>query len=78
MIGKTLKYMRTQNKFSQEDISKVILVARNTTSQYETETIQPTFSVIEKIADTCGYDVYFINRKTNEKFRVNDIVRKDI
>lgn len=78
MIGKALKYMRVQKKLSQDDISKVVLVARNTISQYETETIQPTFSTIEKIADICGYDVYFVSRKTDEKFMAKDIVRKDI
>ncbi len=76
MIGKVLKYMRIQNKLSQDDISKVVSVARNTISQYETETIQPTFSTIEKIADTCGYDVYFINRETQEKFKASDVIRK--
>lgn len=78
MIGKVLKYMRNQNQMNQTEISKVINVARNTVSQYETETIQPTFETIEKIANNCGYDIYFINRKSKERFKAKDMERKDI
>ena len=48
MIGNVLRYMRRKNNFKQEQISKITGVARNTVSQYETETIQPTFETIEK------------------------------
>ncbi len=78
MIGKTLKYMRKKSNMNQNDMSKIINVARNTVSQYETETIQPTFETIEKIAKACGYKIYFENEKVNEKFEVKDIIRKDI
>lgn len=57
MIGKILKTMRRKNNLSQEQISKLIGYARNTVSQYETETLQPDFATIEKIApifDTCN------------------------
>ena len=59
MIGNVLKYMRKNNNMKQQQISEAIGVARNTVSQYETETIQPTFETIEKIANVCGYKIYF-------------------
>lgn len=76
MIGKALHYMRNKKGFKQEQISKIIGVARNTVSQYETNTIQPTFEIIEKIANNCGYKIFFDNG--TEKFQIKDLERKDI
>lgn len=78
MIGKALKYMRSNAGFSQEQISKLIGFARNTISQYETQTLQAEFYTIEKIANECGYKIYFINEKTKDKFQIKDLERKDI
>lgn len=66
MIGKILKTMRKEAKITQEEISKNTEFARNTISQYETGEIQPTFETIEKIADICGYDIIFKNRKNKD------------
>lgn len=78
MIGNVLKYMRKRKKLNQKEISENVGVARNTISQYETETIQPTFDIIEKIAQICGYKIYFENTTNKEKFEAKDITRKDI
>lgn len=53
-------------------------MARNTVSQYETETIQPTFEIIEKIANECGFKIYFESDDGKERFQSKDISRKDI
>lgn len=76
VLGKALKYMRKNKGYSQEAISKEVGFARNTISQYETETLQPDFYTIEKIANTCGYKIYFEGNK--EKFEIKDLIRKDI
>ena len=78
MIGHTLKYIRSKKGITQKEISELIGVARNTVSQYETETIQPTFEMIEKIANKCGYKLYFENEEDGKKFEVKDLERKDI
>ena len=78
MIGKALKYMRLKIGFSQDQIGKLIGFARNTISQYETETLQPEFQTIEKIANECGYKIIFINEKTKDKFQLKDLIRKDV
>ncbi len=77
MIGKALKFMRTKNNMSQKEIGDKILLARNTVSQYETETIQPTFATIEKIANACGYNIYFEEKKTKKRFQAKDLKRKE-
>lgn len=78
MIGKTLKYMRVQKNIKQEFLAKKLGIERTTLSGYETERRQPDFDVIEKIARACGFEIYFINDKTGEKFKCTDIERKDI
>lgn len=78
MIGNILKTMRRKSKLSQQDISNNTDFARNTISQYENEVIQPTFETIEKIANSCGYEIIFINSNTNDKLTTKNINREEI
>lgn len=78
MIGKILKTMRRKSNLSQEQIGKLIGFARNTISQYETETLQPDFKTIEKIANECGYKIHFYNEETKETLTTKNIERKEI
>ena len=78
MIGKILKTMRKSSNFSQSDLSERIGYARNTLSQYETETIQPDFETIEKIANLCGYEIIFQNNQTKDVLTSKNIERKEL
>lgn len=78
MIGKILKTMRKSNKLSQEQVSKLIGYARNTISQYETGTIEPDFQTIEKIANLCGYEIEFKNKKLNKTLTSENINREEL
>ena len=78
MIGNVLRYMRRKNNYKQSQISKITGVARNTVSQYETETIQPTFEMIERIAHECGYRVFFESFDGKDRFQSKDISRKEV
>ena len=68
--------MRKNNKLSQENMANLINVDRTTLSGYETNKRNPTFQMIEEIANKCGYKIYFDNGK--EKFEAKDLKRKDI
>lgn len=76
MIGIILKTMRKNAGLKQEAIAKEVKVARNTLSQYETETIQPTFETIKKIATACDYSIIFLNNRTKEEINYNDLLRE--
>ncbi len=76
MIGKAIKYIRKNKGYSQEDLAMLINIKRTTLGNYETETRQPVFETIEKIANKCGYKIYFDNGK--EKFQIKDLERKDV
>ncbi|MFR2585190.1 MAG: helix-turn-helix domain-containing protein [Bacilli bacterium] len=78
MIGKTLKYLRSKKKLNQDQVAKLLDIERTTLSGYEIERRQPDFETIEKIANNCGYKIFFINEETKDKFQVKDLTRKDI
>ena len=54
MIGKIIKYMRKSQKIRQKTLAKKLNIADTTLSGYETNYSQPTFNMIEKIAEECG------------------------
>ena len=78
MIGKTLKYMRKNKNLKQDVLAKTIGISQQNLSRYENEQRIVSFDTIEKIAKTCDYEIYFIHSKTKEKFRTDDLKRKDI
>lgn len=78
MLGKAIKYMRKKKKLKQKDLIKIINVGQSTLSDYENEKISIEFSMLEKIASICDYDIYFENRITKERFKIQELERKDI
>ena len=68
--------MRKKQNLSQEDLGRLLKINRTTLGNYETETRQPTFETIEKIANKCGYKIFF--EKDKEKLQSKDFIRKDI
>ena len=78
MIGKALKYMRKNKNLKQDVLAKEIGISQQNLSRYENEQRIISFDTIEQIANKCGYKIYFINKKTKDKFQTNDLTRKDI
>jgi len=78
MIGKILKYIRKEKCLTQKELAKNINIAQTTLSGYETKYSNPTFEVIEKIANNCDYEIIFRNKQTKEEITTKNINRKDI
>ena len=78
MISKILRYMRRTANLNQQELAKKMNVAPTTISGYETDYSQPRFDIIEEIADKCGFDVEFINRKTKQVITTKNIDREEI
>ena len=68
--------MRNKKNLKQSELSKLTNIPQNTISQYETGRIQPTYEIIEKIANFCGYKVEFIGK--NDAVNSENIERKEI
>lgn len=75
MISDILKYLRKSKKLKQSEVASIANIAVSTISGYETNYSQPTFEMIEKIADICGYDIIFRNRKTEYEVSTKNIDR---
>lgn len=74
MIGKALKYMRTNKGLNQEQLGKILNISQQNLSRYEKNQRIISFELIEQIANNCGYKIYFESDK--EKFQIKDILRK--
>lgn len=75
MISDILKYLRKSKKLKQSEVASIANIAVSTLSGYETNYSQPTFEMIEKIADICGYDIIFRDRKTEYEVTSKNIDR---
>ncbi len=75
MISDILKYLRKSKKLKQSEVASTANIAVSTISGYETNYSQPTFEMIEKIADICGYDIIFRDRKTEYEVSTKNIDR---
>ena len=67
MVGKIIRTMRRENNFSQEELANKVYIGRTTLSDYEREKTDINFDNLEKIANTCGYEIFFINKKDKNK-----------
>lgn len=75
MISDILKYLRKSKKLKQSEVASIANIAVSTISGYETNYSQPTFEMIEKIANICGYDIIFRDRKTEYEVSTKNIDR---
>ncbi|HBP13422.1 MAG TPA: hypothetical protein DD613_05105 [Firmicutes bacterium] len=75
MISDILKYLRKSKKLKQSEVASTANIAVSTISGYETNYSQPTFEMIEKIVNICGYDIIFRDRKTEYEVSTKNIDR---
>ena len=79
MVGKIIRTMRRENNFSQEELANKVYIGRTTLSDYEREKTDINFDNLENIANTCGYEIFFINKKDKNKMLTSkNINRKEI
>lgn len=79
MVGKIIKTMRRENGLSQEELANKVYIGRTTLSDYEREKTDINFDNLEKIANVCGYEIFFINKKDKNKILTSkNINRKEI
>ena len=77
MISKILKYIRKSKGLKQDDLAKKCNIAVSTISGYETNYSQPSFEMIERIANECDFEIKFVHKKTGEVITTRNIDRLD-
>ena len=63
--------MRKTKNLKQDVLAKEIDISQQNLSRYENEQRIISFDTIEKISNTCDYEIYFIHSKTKEKFKIH-------
>ena len=74
MIGKMIRYMRIKKGLNQKQLGAILNISQQNLSRYEKNQRIVSFDLIEKIANNCGYKIYFEN--DSEKIQLKDIIRK--
>lgn len=70
--------MRKKANLTQRELAEICNIANTTLSGYESSYREPTFEIIEKIAEECGYEIQFKNKKTSEILTSANINRKEL
>ena len=65
MIGMIIRNMRLSAGYSQKELGRKLNLADTTISSYERENSQADFDTILKIANICGYKLFFKDNDDN-------------
>lgn len=77
MIGKIIKTMRRESGLSQQDLADRVYIGRTTLSDYERMKTDINFENIEKIANTCGFEVIFRSKKNKNHILTSDNIKRE-
>lgn len=76
IIGNLIKYIRIKRNLTQEELAKKINIGRTTLSDYEREKTDINFETIQKICDSCDYEIILKDKKNNQIITIPEIERK--
>lgn len=74
MLNKIIKTMRKKANITQKNLATLCNIANTTLSGYR----EPSFEMLEIIANKCGYKIVFKNEKSGEILTTSNINRKEI
>ncbi len=76
-FGHTLKFLRTENNITQQDLADYLKVSRPTIAGYETKGKEPDFNTLVRIADFFHISVDFLIREESHDSYEYDKCLKD-
>lgn len=71
-ITQLIKYMREASGYSQTELAKMLGIAQTTLSGYETGYSEPNFTLVEKIARLCDFEMLVLDKSSDEMIRITD------
>ena len=77
MIFKIIKTMRIKANLTQSELANKCNIANTTLSGYETGYREPNFEMLNIIANQCGFEIRFVNKK-NDVLTLQNITRKEL
>ena len=69
-LTQLIRYMREASGFSQKDLANKLGIAQTTLSGYETGYSEPNFTMVQKIAVICDFDIIFLDKSSNEMLKL--------
>jgi len=77
MIGNIIKNMRKENNISEEELTKKTGISIEKLKELENNKEQPDFETLEKIANSCDFEIVFINKEENISISKKDSENKN-
>lgn len=78
MFGERLKELREDQGLTQSDLANYLHISRPTITLYENNTNQPDFNTLIQIADKFNVSLDYLLGRTNQKYNINSLNKKDI
>ena len=76
-LGEKIKFLRTKNELTQENLAEKLNVSRSAIAKWETNSGVPevnNLKRISEISELCGWDdVYFFSKQFKKKFGVSPL-----
>ena len=75
MYGKMMRFMRLEAKLRQTDLSRELNISDSTLAHYESGIRSVTLEMANNIAETCDFEMIFVDKKNNKSYRFKDVER---
>jgi len=66
MLGEKIRKMRVAAGFTQAALARELGIAQNTLSGYETDASMPNYDTVERIAESCDFEIVFFDKNSAE------------
>lgn len=71
MLGERIKLLRKDQGITQDQLAEYINVSRSSVNGYENDGVEPSLSVLVKIADRFNVSLDYLLERTEEKYNIN-------
>lgn len=71
MLGSRIKSLRQSHDMTQEQLADSLNVSRQSITGYENDGVEPSLSVLVKIADIFNVSLDYLLARTEEKYNLN-------
>lgn len=71
MLGERIKLLRKEQSMTQDQLAEYINVSRSSVNGYENDNVEPSLSVLIKIADRFNVSLDYLLERTEEKYNIN-------
>ncbi|MBW6409029.1 helix-turn-helix domain-containing protein [Clostridium weizhouense] len=71
MLGDRIKLLRNEQGMTQEQLGDYLNLSRSSVKGYENDGVEPSLSVLVKIADVFNVSLDYLLERTEEKYNIN-------